>query len=152
MISIKTFTQQETINLARSIANHLKAGDCLAFFGDLGTGKSVFSRAIIQQKLGEDIHVPSPTFTLVQTYDQSHPEIWHLDLYRLDSPEDALELGIFDALQDCILLIEWAERLEDMLPPQAIHVEIKHGKQEDARIFTFKGLAGQLERLFRDIK
>ncbi len=152
MISIKTFTQQETINLARSITKHLKAGDCLAFFGDLGTGKSVFSRAIIQQKLGEDIHVPSPTFTLVQTYDQSNPEVWHLDLYRLDSPEDALELGIFDALQDCILLIEWAERLEDTLPPQAIHVEIKHGKQEDARIFTFKGSTAQLERLFRDVK
>lgn len=147
MISIKTASIQETISLAQEIAPQLKAGDCLALFGDLGSGKSVFARAIIQKRLGSDIDVPSPTFTLVQTYDQLEPEIWHLDLYRLDSPDDALELGIYEAKQSCILLIEWPQRLEDTLPKTSIHIEITRGNTPDKRIWNFKASDDQLKRI-----
>ncbi len=147
MISIKTASEQETIFWAQQISPRLQAGDCLAFFGDLASGKSVFSRAIIQQRAGFDIHVPSPTFTLVQTYDQLEPEIWHLDLYRLESSDDALELGIYEAKQDCILLIEWSERLQDALPAASICIHITNGGSSDERILTFKGADDQLKRI-----
>ncbi len=150
MISIKTTSEQETIYLAQQLAPLLKAGDCFALFGDLGSGKSVFSRAIIQARLGGNVHVPSPTFTLVQTYDQSMPEIWHLDLYRLDSPQDAFELGIYEAKHHCILLIEWPQRLENMLPAASIKVHISKGKLPDERIWAFEGSDDQLKRIFCD--
>ncbi len=75
--------------------------------------------------MGQAIDVPSPTFTLVQVYDSSQGEVWHCDLYRLKDPEEAFELGLEDAFHDAICLIEWPERLENLLPRRRIDVLLK---------------------------
>ncbi|TNE67180.1 MAG: tRNA (adenosine(37)-N6)-threonylcarbamoyltransferase complex ATPase subunit type 1 TsaE [Alphaproteobacteria bacterium] len=106
-------TEAATASLAAALAARLRAGDMLALTGDLGAGKSTFARAFIRARLGDaDAEVPSPTFTLVQSYeDGDGVEIWHADLYRLSEPEEAYELGLDDAREAGICLIEWPDRM-----------------------------------------
>ncbi|KGJ05694.1 hypothetical protein SAMN04487972_105164 [Paracoccus halophilus] len=109
-----------TACLARVMAAMLKPGDVVALQGPVGAGKTHFARALIRARQGEAAEdVPSPTFTLVQTYDDPlGTEIWHADLYRLTHPDELVELGLEDAMRDSILLIEWPEhggRLPDPL-------------------------------------
>jgi tRNA threonylcarbamoyladenosine biosynthesis protein TsaE len=117
-----TLTQDQLIELAESLAKDLHRGDIIALWGDLGTGKTTFVRALIQTLVGKAIYIPSPTFTLVQTYDTPQGEIWHCDLYRLKAPEEAFELGLEDAFHEAICLVEWPGRLENMLPEKRIDI------------------------------
>ena len=113
-----------TAALARDLAARARPGDVIALAGDLGSGKTSFARAFINAlprpgtgaPAGAAEEVPSPTFTLVQIYDRDPAPVWHLDLYRLERPEDAYELGLEEALGGAILLIEWPERLGPLLP------------------------------------
>ncbi len=98
------------------IAPLLKLGDVLALDGALGAGKTELCRAIIHG-LGESGDVPSPTFNLVQIYDRITPVVWHMDLYRLDQPEEAFELGMEEAFRTAVSLIEWPAKLGPYLPP-----------------------------------
>ena len=85
--------EDATAALAQHIAGRLGAGDTLLLEGDIGAGKSAFARALIRARLGRMEDVPSPTFTLVQTYEDDDGDIWHCDLYRLTHPDEALELS-----------------------------------------------------------
>jgi tRNA threonylcarbamoyladenosine biosynthesis protein TsaE len=109
-----------TSALASQIAARLGPGDTLLLEGEIGAGKSAFARALIRARLGRMEDVPSPTFTLVQTYEDAVSEIWHCDLYRLTHPDEALELGLEDAFQTAICLIEWPDRLGDAAPASAL--------------------------------
>lgn len=120
-----TLTQQDLTTLAKSLAGVLRRGDVIALWGDLGVGKTTFARVLIQALVGEAIDVPSPTFTLVQVYDSSQGEVCHCDLYRLKDPEEAFELGLEDAFHEAICLIEWPERLGNLLPRRRIDVLLK---------------------------
>ncbi|QQM30299.1 tRNA (adenosine(37)-N6)-threonylcarbamoyltransferase complex ATPase subunit type 1 TsaE [Martelella lutilitoris] len=112
--------EDATVALARALAPLLQTGDCLALSGDLGMGKSTFARALIRARMEEpELEVPSPTFTLVQFYDGA-PPLYHFDLYRLADPDELIELGFDEALEDGISLIEWPERGEGMLPEDAL--------------------------------
>jgi tRNA threonylcarbamoyladenosine biosynthesis protein TsaE len=120
-----------TIDFAVALAACLRIGDVVALNGTLGAGKTFFARALIQnlQGLRPDLYrgvedVPSPTFSLVQTYDTSKFSIYHFDLYRIKSPSEVFELGFEDALELGVSLIEWPERLEDLLPENALVVTI----------------------------
>jgi len=104
--------------LARRFAPRLGAGDVLLLEGQIGAGKTAFARALIQA-LGVAEDVPSPTFTLVQTYDAG-VEIWHADLYRLSHPDEAVELGLTEAFETAICLVEWPEKLGADRPEQAL--------------------------------
>lgn len=115
-----TLTQKELVSLAKPFARTLQKGDTVALWGDLGAGKTTFARFLIQSLLDKTIEVPSPTFTLVQIYDSNRGEIWHCDLYRLKCPEEAFELGLEDAFHQAICLIEWPERLGNLLPRRRI--------------------------------
>ncbi|HEY1259264.1 MAG TPA: tRNA (adenosine(37)-N6)-threonylcarbamoyltransferase complex ATPase subunit type 1 TsaE, partial [Stellaceae bacterium] len=98
--------EMATAALAERLAGIAAAGDVIALEGELGSGKTTLARAFIAAR-GAGEEVPSPTFTLVQTYQAETVSIWHFDLYRLQAPEEAWELGIEEALADGISLIEW---------------------------------------------
>lgn len=104
-----------------ALAPLLAPGDVIALSGDLGAGKTTLARAMLEA-LGLEEEAPSPTFTIVQTYDAPplRLPVWHVDLYRLDHPEDALELGLDEAADTTALLVEWPERLGDFLPPDRL--------------------------------
>lgn len=124
--------------LAARLARIAKPGDVLALSGDLGAGKTEFARAFIRALTDADEDVPSPTFTLVQTYEGETGEIWHFDLYRLESAEEAFELGIEDAFHDAISLIEWPERLGPYLPRNrlGVHLSVTKGKNHRSAELT----------------
>lgn len=121
--------EQDTMRFAEHMAGVLKRGDTVLLSGEIGAGKSAFSRALIRAKAGAAIEVPSPTFTLVQTYDFDTVEIWHCDLYRLTHPDEVFELGLDEAFEDAICLIEWPDRLGDTAPQNALtlHFEARAG-------------------------
>jgi N-acetylmuramate 1-kinase len=109
--------------LAAEVAAEARAGDLIALRGPLGVGKTTFARAFIRA-LGCDEEVPSPTFTLVQTYALAPCPVWHYDLYRLEQAEELWELGIEDALAEGIVLMEWPERAEALLPDARIDIDL----------------------------
>ena len=123
-----------TVALARRIAAVVHAGDVIALAGDLGTGKTRFARAFVDAAVGDGEEVPSPTFTLVQTYEFPAAVLWHFDLYRIERPEDAWELGLEEALAEGISLIEWPERLGPDLPKRHIAVRLAFGPDAEERI------------------
>lgn len=113
-----------TARLAAVLAPRLRPGDALLLSGPIGAGKSAFARALIRARLGNPAEdVPSPTFTLVQTYEDAGGDLWHCDLYRLTQPEEALELGLDEAFASAICLIEWPDRLGAAAPEGALRLE-----------------------------
>jgi len=127
--------ENATAALAARLAALVVPGDVIALSGELGAGKTSFARAFIRAR-GGDESVPSPTFTLVQTYDLPGGAIWHFDLYRLRTAEEAWELGIEDAFQSGISLIEWPERLGSLLPARHLLVALEFGPIPTARRAT----------------
>ena len=126
-----------TTHFAESLAPLLAAGDTLALSGPMGAGKSFMARAIIRWRLaehGQAEDIPSPSFTLVQTYEAGDVEIWHADLYRLSDPWEVDELGLTEAFDNAICLVEWPDRLGPDLPADALHVTLTMVPgSEDAR-------------------
>ena len=114
--------------LAARIAASIAIGDAIALQGDLGAGKTTLARAILRA-LGVTENVPSPTFTLVQSYDTSRLTVRHFDLYRIVDSSELDELGIDEALDDGVALIEWPERAGTRLPNEALHVTLSANAQ-----------------------
>ncbi len=112
-----------TAALAARLGALLRRGDMVALRGDLGAGKTAFARALIRSRTGPGEEVPSPTFTLVQTYD-SDPPLWHFDLYRLSGPDEVVELGWEEVRTEGCALVEWPDRLGPLLPPDRFDVEL----------------------------
>ena len=110
--------------LGARIAGHLKPGDAVALSGDLGAGKTTLARAILAG-LGVSETVPSPTFTLVQTYETPSLSVSHFDLYRLKKAAEMDELGLDEALEHGAALIEWPERAGARLPENRLNVELR---------------------------
>ena len=122
---------------AEKLATYLKTGDIVTFEGTLGAGKTEFCRALIHS-IGYNEDVPSPTFSLLQTYepaldDYETPAVWHLDLYRLENSEDVLELGIEDGFETAITLIEWPDKMGSYLPEEHLKVTLFMAEHEGAR-------------------
>jgi len=129
--------------LAAELAAGLGRGDVIALTGDLGAGKTVFARALIMalgKSAGIEIgHVPSPTFTLVQLYDLADFTLYHFDLYRLAAADEVWETGIEDAFADGVSVIEWADRIDGLLPARSWHLHLAFGTGETDRIATISG-------------
>ena len=123
-----------TSALGRSLATVCRPGDLIALTGDLGAGKSTLARALIRELAGAEIDVPSPTFTLVQTYETPRLPVWHFDLYRLETPEQVFELGWEEALAEGISIVEWPERLGPLLPK---HLSVTLEVDDDGRRALF---------------
>ena len=116
-------TAEDATTLAQAFATHLEAGDCLLLSGPVGAGKTHFARGIIHALTGTTEDVPSPTFTLVQTYDTPKGEVWHADLYRLCHIDELVELGLEDAFESAITLVEWPDRLGTVRPARCLELD-----------------------------
>lgn len=114
--------------LGARIAASMHIGDVIALEGDLGAGKTTLARAILQA-LGVTENVPSPTFTLVQSYETPRMPVRHFDLYRIEDSSEIDELGLDEALDEGAALIEWPERAGTRLPPDALHVALTLDKE-----------------------
>lgn len=111
------------LELGARLGLALRAGDTVALVGGLGAGKTTLARGLVQSAAPRET-VPSPTYTLVQTYDVHGFTLWHCDLYRLEHPDEAYELGLVDAMGEDVCLIEWPDRLGALLPDDVLKVEI----------------------------
>ena len=140
ILSISLPDQSATERLARAVAALLQPGDVLALAGELGAGKTCFARAAINALPGPDgaavdaEEVPSPTFTLVQLYERAPATIWHFDLFRLEAPDEALELGLEEALAGGISMIEWPARLGSLLPRDRLELTFEYAERPEARL------------------
>jgi tRNA threonylcarbamoyladenosine biosynthesis protein TsaE len=140
-----------TRRLGERLASLARPGDVICLHGDLGTGKSTLARAFIRRLTDPDEEVPSPTFTLVQTYDTEAGTVWHFDLYRLEKPGDAFELGLEEALSDGICLIEWPERLGRLMPRRRLDLALAAGDRPEARLATLTSHADSWDDRLGDI-
>ena len=137
-IQFELKSEQDTADLARKLGKQLKSGDVVLLEGEIGAGKSFFARSLIQsvQQVVED--VPSPTFTLVQTYSTKLGEIWHADLYRLSAVDEVIELGLVDAFENAICLVEWPEILGDFIPKNALKLIFETTDDPNERRISFQ--------------
>lgn len=142
--------EQATALLGNDLAAALRPGDVVALRGDLGAGKTTLARAVIRSLAGDQaLEVPSPTFTIVQTYDARVP-VAHFDFYRLSSPHELEELGFEEAVAGGVVLVEWPDRAGDRLPDTAIHVELaEQGDGRAAGITASGAAADRLQRSFQ---
>lgn len=123
------------LSLGARIAPHARIGDVIALEGGLGMGKTTLARGILAA-LGLEGEAPSPSFAIVQPYDvpEVRLPVAHVDLYRLDTPEEAEELALGDYLMDSMLLIEWPDRLADRLWPHMLRLKIEDAGEDGRRL------------------
>lgn len=137
--------------LGEDLAPALRAGDCLLLSGDLGMGKTTLARALIRAFLDDDeTEVPSPTFTLVNLYEEGRSPLAHFDLYRLSDPQELTEIGFFDALKDGIILVEWPERAAGEMPTEALKIDFS--PSGTGRSLAFTGSPRWAERIGRTLE
>ena len=136
MQSFRLKDEAEMLALGVKLIAGLSAGQIVCLTGELGAGKTTLVRGMIQSVLG-DIDVPSPTYTLVQTYEFPRFELWHCDMYRLEKPEDGYELGLMDAFEDTLCLIEWPDKLGPLIPEDSLSINIEF--EGEGRKVTVKG-------------
>ncbi len=141
-----TLSEPAMTDLAGKLAGLLRAGDCVALYGDLGAGKSSFARAVIKTLAGVD-GAPSPTFTLVQGYETPKGPLWHFDLYRLKKPEEVYELGWEEALAGGLVLVEWPEQAEALLPASRLAARLDFAQTGEERRILIEGHAAWASRL-----
>lgn len=119
---------EATTAFGEALSRTLEAGDTVLLSGPIGAGKSHLARAAIRFLMAENGEpaedIPSPTYTLVQTYPAGTREIWHADLYRLTDPDEVFELGLEEAFTNAICLVEWPDRLGSAAPPEALTITL----------------------------
>ncbi|QQR69048.1 MAG: tRNA (adenosine(37)-N6)-threonylcarbamoyltransferase complex ATPase subunit type 1 TsaE [Alphaproteobacteria bacterium] len=116
-----------TCRLGAALAELARPDDLIALWGDLGAGKTTLARAFIRQWTNDaQLCVPSPTFTLVQIYDSIRGKVWHVDLYRLKTPDEVFELGWEEACGQNLVLLEWPQRIETLLPSKRLDLRLSH--------------------------
>ena len=138
-MEIITNSPAETEDAGASLAARLEPGSVIAFTGDLGAGKTAFTRGLARG-LGVTERVTSPTFTIVNEYEGGRLPLFHFDMYRLGSSDELFDIGWEDYLRrGGICAVEWSENIEDALEEDAIRVDIRRGEHDDQRIITITG-------------
>src|SRR5437763_1849628 len=145
--------EHATRRLARDIANSLQPGDFVSLSGDLGAGKTTFARALIRYLAGDNsLEVPSPTFTLLQTYELSQFPLVHADFFRLSGSAELAELGFDDLPENAVVLVEWPDRAAGFLPPDRIDVALTLAPKlkvefRHARVTGYGALGARVDRM-----
>ena len=134
-LNISCNSLPDTKRLAGCFASYLTPGLVVGLNGPLGVGKSAFARFVIQAACGAPCDVPSPTFTLVQTYESAQGiDILHMDLYRLEAPEDVLALGVEDSFIEAANLVEWPMKMGHYWPQNAIDITLDFAKGDERHV------------------
>ena len=138
----RTSSPAQTEALGAALARRLGPGSVVAFTGDLGAGKTAFVRGMAAG-LGIAQGVTSPTFTIVNEYDEGRLPLFHFDMYRLGSSDELYDIGWDDYLErGGVCAVEWSENIADALEPGTIRVDLRRGGSDGERIITVTGLAG----------
>ncbi len=133
-----THSPEETIALAQKIGAKLKAGDVIAYLGDLGAGKTTFTRGLAAGMGLPDL-VTSPTFAIVHTYGTEEKMLCHFDMYRIESEEELETTGFYDyPMEECVFAVEWSENIASALPEDIIRITLERLGDEDRKI-TIEG-------------
>ncbi len=141
-MSVTTRSVDETVAAGRTFAASLQPGDVVALVGDLGAGKTHFVTGVCAG-LGAEGHIASPTFTLIHEYHAPACMVIHADMYRIGSVKEAFDLGLAEYFQPpYVTLIEWADRILDLLPQEHYLVELRHGTDHGERQITVTGPRG----------
>lgn len=138
MIKYISENVKQTEQLGERIASVLKGSEVIAMFGDLGAGKTAFTRGLAAG-LGFEYGVSSPTFAIVNEYSGKF-NIYHFDMYRIKSEDDLYSTGFYDYLDNGVIVIEWSENIEYALDDDAIRIRIEKDENENVRKFTIEGL------------
>ncbi len=117
-------SEAETLALGRAVAAVLRRGDVIALSGDLGAGKTTLSRGVLRG-LGFEGDVPSPTFTIVQPYDQLSVPVWHVDLYRIEESSELEQLALDGAREEVAMIVEWPERMGSALWADSLQLRLQ---------------------------
>ena len=142
--TIASIEEESVYNLGRILADYVRPGVVFCLSGDLGSGKTTLARAIIRNACNSVGEIPSPSFNLIQSYEVSVGfEIWHLDLYRLNSIEEAIMLGLEEAFIEHCCIIEWPGLIKQIIPTHSIHIQldfqdINSSSLSNQRIITIK--------------
>ncbi len=137
---IESFKEKDTYSIGKSIAESAKSGDVYCLKGDLGVGKTVFTKGFAEG-LGIKEEVTSPTFTIVNEYTEGRIALYHFDCYRISSSDEMIEIGLDEYISGSgVCLMEWAENIEDILPEDAIWITIEkdYSKSDDYRRISIK--------------
>lgn len=121
--------EKDTCALGERLARQARLGDLYCLNGNLGVGKSVLARAFVRNLCGAQTEVPSPTFTLVQTYDAPGFEILHADLYRLNTADEIMEIGLEERFDDAVCLVEWPQKMGAIMPLNRLEITLTQGPQ-----------------------
>lgn len=137
-MKINTYSTEETESLGEKFSKKLKGNEVIALYGELGAGKTHFTKGICK---GLNVYddISSPTFSIVNEYNGKY-KIFHFDMYRIKTFDDLYSIGFFDYIENGILIIEWSENIEDILPENTIKIKIGYSENKDERIITFKGV------------
>ena len=138
MIRVISASTEYTEALGRKLAGLLRGKEMIALFGDLGAGKTAFTRGLCAG-LGITQGVSSPTFAIVNAYNGKFP-VYHFDMYRVSSADDLFAVGYYDYIGTGVIVIEWSENIEEELEPDCIRVTIRKTDKENERIFEIEGL------------
>ena len=134
----ETNSEKETFELGKNLGEQAKAGQIFCLNGDLGVGKTVFAKG-----LGIEENVNSPTFTIIQVYEEGRIPLYHFDVYRIGDPEEMYEIGYEEYFfGEGVCLIEWSKLIEELIPEEAINIEIDKNLEKglDYRKITVEGL------------
>lgn len=141
---------EETQNFGIKLGKALKKGDILCLNGDLGAGKTTFTKSI-GLGLGVSEYITSPTFALINQYSGRLP-VYHFDVYRLENIEEINDLGFDEYFYgDGVCIIEWADKIEKMIPKERIVIDIEKGQDLNGRILKISGFQGRYEELVREL-
>jgi tRNA threonylcarbamoyladenosine biosynthesis protein TsaE len=150
-IKIITKTEKETIKLGKEIAKQLNGGDVVALFGSLGSGKTILTKGIARGLGVKENEVSSPSFVLVKEYQAKLP-VYHIDLYRLDKRLAVEREGFDDYLYyDGVTVIEWAERMDELLPSEYLRIDLKI-KDKDEREISLIAIGKRYRKLIKNLK
>ena len=138
----ETNSEKETFELGKNLGEQAKAGQIFCLNGDLGVGKTVFTQGFAKG-LGIEENVNSPTFTIIQVYEEGRIPLYHFDVYRIGDPEEMYEIGYEEYFfGEGVCVIEWSKLIEELIPEEAINIEIDKNLEKglDYRKITVEGL------------